>query len=511
MGGLFGSVSKSDCTQDVFYGTDYHSHLGTKRGGLTLANGAGFDRVIHDITTSQFRSKFQTDIKQMHGKAGIGVISDYEDQPLIIGSHLGLYAIATVGRISNTSELVKKAFATRRTHLSEMSGDEVNPTELVATLINEEDTFEDGIRNVQEAVDGSCTLLLLSKHGLYIARDKYGRTPLVIGQKPGASAVTMETCALPNLGYQVTRYLQPGEIGRLTVDGFEQLRPGGDQMQICSFLWVYYGYPASSYEGINVEAVRYRCGAALARRDGAAVDMVAGIPDSGIGHAIGYSNEARIPYGRPFVKYTPTWPRSFMPTDQATRDLVAGMKLIPVREMIEGKRLLFCEDSIVRGTQLRDTIKRLYDCGAREVHMRAACPPLVHGCRFLNFSRSKSELDLAARRAIKQLEGDDKLPLSEYACTGSEKHCAMVEAIRRQLGLTTLAYQQLDDLVEAIGLPRQKLCTFCWDGADRRPCHAADPVAAHVRKGQELKEGLTTLAPPPVPQWQSVRHPAPQA
>ncbi len=508
MGGLFGSVSKSDCVTDLFYGTDYHSHLGTKRGGLAVANGAGFDRTIHDITTSQFRSKFQTDIRDMHGRLGIGVISDYEDQPLIIGSHLGMYAIATVGLIRNVDELARKAFLDRRTHFSEMAGGEINPTELVAAIINEEDTFADGIRHAQESIDGSCTILLLARDGIYAARDAYGRTPLAIGEKSDAFAVTLETCALPNLGYRVTKYLGPGEIVRLTADGVEPLRPPGDRMQICSFLWVYYGYPASSYEGINVEATRYRCGELLARHDDVAIDMVAGIPDSGTGHAIGYANRSRVAYGRPFVKYTPTWPRSFMPQDQATRDLVAGMKLIPIRELIEGKRLLFCEDSIVRGTQLRDTIRRLYDHGAKEVHMRPACPPLVHGCRFLNFSRSRSELDLAARRAIQHLEGDGEPRLAEYASAGSPKHCAMVEHIRRQLGLTTLKYQRLEHLVEAIGLPKEKLCTYCWDGVDNRSCPAPTRLGAH--DGGAPGAGPATRPAPHdgAGRWHSVRQPA---
>ncbi len=507
MGGLFGSVSTSDCVQDVFYGTDYHSHLGTKRGGLAIANETGFDRIIHDITTSQFRSKFQTDIKGMRGKWGIGVISDTEDQPLIIGSHLGVYAIATVGLIRNSEDLVTKVFDYRRAHLSEMSGGEVNPTELVATLINDEERFEYGIRNAQEVIDGSCTMLLLTSKGIYAARDKYGRTPLAIGQKPGAYAVTFETCALPNLGYQVTRNLGPGEIVRLTPDGVEQLKAPEDRMQICSFLWVYYGYPASSYEGINVEAVRYRCGAALARDDNVEVDLVAGIPDSGTGHAIGYSNQAKVPYGRPFVKYTPTWPRSFMPQDQATRDLVAGMKLIPIRELIDGKRLLFCEDSIVRGTQLRDTMRRVYDCGAREIHMRPACPPLVYGCPFINFSRSKSELDLAARRAIQHLEGGGEPHLGDYVDCRSDKYCAMVDYIGKQMGLTSLRYQRLDRLVDAIGLPKEKLCTYCWDGAD----HRAGTVSAHPSAGNNGAPsevgGADASKPAPTDPLRSVRRP----
>ena len=467
MGGLFAAASQEDCVHDLFYGTDYHSHLGTKRGGMAVVNGTGYARYIHDITNAQFRSKFEDDVRRMKGRRGIGVISDYEDQPLIIGSHLGAYAIVTVGLVRNAEELAQRAFSKRRIHFSEMGGGGINPTELVATLINQEASFVEGIQNVQDCVDGSCSLLLLTEEGIYAARDRYGRTPLVIGRKDGAYAVTLETCALPNLGYEVDRYLGPGEIVLVTEDGVEQKKPPVDRMQICSFLWVYYGYPASSYEGINVEAARYRCGAALARNDDVKVDMVAGIPDSGTGHAIGYSNEARVPHQRPFVKYTPTWPRSFMPQDQETRNLVAGMKLIPIQELIQGQRILFCEDSIVRGTQLRDTIRSLFDYGAREVHMRPACPPLVYGCKFLNFSRSKSELDLAARKAIKEL-GDREPDLAEYADDRSDRHAAMVERIRQQLNLTTLKYQRLDDLVAAIGLPKCKLCTYCWDGADNR-------------------------------------------
>jgi amidophosphoribosyltransferase len=492
MGGLFAAASREDCTHDLFYGTDYHSHLGTKRGGLAMANGSGYTRFIHDITNAQFRSKFEDDIGRMHGHRGIGVISDYEDQPLIIGSHLGAYAIVTVGAVQNVNALAQKAFGERRIHFSEMSGGEINPTELVATLINQESSFVDGIRNVQESVDGSCSLLLLTKEGIYAARDKYGRTPLVIGRKAGAWAVTIETTALPNLGYEVDRYLGPGEIVLMTQDGVERKSPPGDRMQICSFLWVYYGYPASSYEHTNVEVVRYRCGAALARNDNVKVDLVAGIPDSGTSHAIGYANEAGVPYQRPFVKYTPTWPRSFMPPDQETRNLVAGMKLIPIRDLIKGKRLLFCEDSIVRGTQLRKTIRSLFDHGAKEVHMRPACPPLVFGCKFLNFSRSKSELDLAARKAIKEINGRHPC-LSEYADCRNAKYCAMVERIRHQLGLTTLKYQKLDDLVAAIGLPKEKLCTYCWDGVDNRQGLVRDHHVAAKAKPQpaRIDPGLT--------------------
>lgn len=464
MGGFFGVVSRQDCVQDLFYGTDYHSHLGTKRGGLAVLNDKSFQRHIHDITNAQFRSKFESDIGRMHGKRGIGVISDYEDQPLIIGSHLGVYAIVTVGVIRNLQALAKKALS-NKTHFSEMGGAEINPTELVATLINQESTFAKGIRHAQQAIEGSCSMLLLTAEGVYAARDMLGRTPVILGRKDGSVAATLETCAFPNLDYQMERELGPGEVVLLTEDGFQQVLPPGDKMQICSFLWVYYGYPASSYEGRNVEAVRNRCGAALARNDNVQIDVVAGIPDSGTAHAIGYANEARKPYQRPFVKYTPTWPRSFMPQDQSVRDLVARMKLVPIRDLIAGRRLLFCEDSIVRGTQLRDTIRRLFDCGAKEIHMRPACPPLVHGCRFLNFSRSRSELDLAGRKAIKELEGADDKNLPEYANSDSPRHCRMVERICKTLGLTSLKYQRLDDLVASIGLPKEKLCTFCWDGA----------------------------------------------
>jgi len=466
MGGFFGVASRTDCVEDLFYGTDYHSHLGTKRGGLAAIHSGGFTRFIHDITNSQFRSKFEEDIRKMGGNRGVGVISDYEDQPLIIGSHLGAYAIVTVGVVRNGDALAQEAFKRRTTHFSEMAGGDVNPTELVATLINQEATFETGIARAQEAVSGSCSLLLLTKDGMYAARDRLGRTPVIIGRKDGAYAATMETCAFPNLGYEIDRYLGPGEIVRITEEGAEQRRPPGGKTQICAFLWVYYGYPASNYEGINVEVVRNRCGAALARREDREVDLVAGIPDSGTGHAIGYANEARVPYQRPFVKYTPTWARSFMPQDQSIRDVVARMKLIPVQELIEGKRLLFCEDSIVRGTQLKDIIERLYDCGAREVHMRPACPPLVYGCKFLNFSRSRSELDLAARTAMVALEGAADRHVEEYADEGSKRFQAMVEAVRKRLNLTSLRYQRLADLVEAIGLPKEKLCTYCWDGAE---------------------------------------------
>ncbi len=466
MGGFFGVVSKNDCVNDLFFGTDYHSHLGTKRGGMAVMGKTGITRIIHDISNTQFRSKFDDDLPKFRGCKGIGVISDYEDQPLIIGSHLGLYSIVTVGVIKNLEALARMAFEKRNTHFSEMSGGELNPTELVATLINQEANFVDGIYRVQESIEGSCSILLLTEKGIFDARDRLGRTPVVIGKKEDSYAAAFETCAFPNLNYEAVKFLGPGEIVHLTEEGYRTVQKPGSKMQICAFLWVYYGYPPSSYEGINVESVRYRCGAALARNDSTRIDIVAGIPDSGVAHAIGYANESKTPYQRPFVKYTPTWPRSFMPQDQSIRDLVARMKLIPVREMIEGKKILFSDDSIVRGTQLKDTVQRLFDYGAKEVHMRPACPPLVYGCKFLNFSRSRSALDLAGRTAIKEMEGSDEAHLEEYASGRGERYCAMVEKIRARLGLTTLQYQQLDDLIEAIGLPKDKICTYCWDGKE---------------------------------------------
>lgn len=466
MGGFFGIASYDDCIADLFYGTDYHSHMGTRRGGLAVVRDDGIFRVIHNIENSQFRTKFDPDLADLHSWAGIGVISDYDDQPVLIRSHLGNYAIVTVGAIKNTDELAREAFRKRHLHFAEMSSGEINPTELAATLINEEMSFEDGIEHLQNSIEGSCSLLILTDKGIYAGRDKYGRTPVVVGKKEGSVAVTLETCSFPNLGFEVDKYLGPGEIIFMTPEGYEQRKAPESKLQICGFLWVYYGYPASSYQGINVEWVRNRCGAALARRNPIEIDFVAGIPDSGVGHGLGYAAESGIPFRRPFVKYTPTWARSFMPQNQAVRDLVARMKLVPIRELIQDKRFLFCEDSIVRGTQLQDTIKRLYDCGAREVHMRPACPPLVYGCKFLNFSISRSEMDLAARRAIREVEGESVRDFSEYTHPESEKYRAMEEKIRKRLNLTTLKYQLLDDLVDAIGLPKDKLCTFCWDGRE---------------------------------------------
>jgi amidophosphoribosyltransferase len=469
MGGFFGVASKTDAIADIFYGTDYHSHLGTRRGGVAVVRPEGIIRTIHNIENAQFRSKFDDEVDRLRSPVGIGVISDTDDQPIYIHSHLGAYAIVTVAAVKNTEALVRHVFRQRRMHFAETYAGGVNPTELAAAIINQEDSFEAGIRSLQELVEGSCSLLILTGKGIYAARDRYGRTPVVLGQKGDqAFAVTMETCAFPNLGYEVVRDLRPGEVVFLSAEGFEDRVPPRDVLQVCAFLWVYYGYPASTYEGKNVEDVRYRCGAMLARRYPAAVDFVAGIPDSGVGHGLGFAAEAGLPFHRPYVKYTPTWARSFMPQNQDVRDLVAKMKLIPNRDLIRGKKFLFCEDSIVRGTQLKDTVQRLYDVGALEVHMRPACPPLVFGCKFLNFSMSRSELDLAARRAIREVEGDAVADLAPYTDYRTYKYQAMEERIRRRLNLTTLKYQRLEDLVTAIGLAKEKLCTYCWDGVEVR-------------------------------------------
>jgi len=449
---------------DLFYGTDYLSHLGTRRGGLLTNGRGGFVRSIHNIENAYFRNKFEPDLNEFSGGRGIGVISDTDAQPITISSHLGRFGIVTVGRINNLEALAEKNHA-KKQHFSEMSGIGINPSELVARLICNEDSFEAGIMRAQSEIQGSCSLLLLTEKGLYAARDRLGRTPLIIGKKDGAYAVTSETCAFPNLGYAVDNELGPGEVVFITADGHEQRTPPRDKMQVCAFLWVYYGYPASAYEGLSVEAVRYRCGRALAANDDVDIDFVSGIPDSGIGHAIGYAMEKRIPYQRAFVKYTPTWPRSFMPQNQTVRDLVAKMKLIPMKSQIEGKRILFCEDSIVRGTQLKDTVQILFDYGAAEVHMRPACPVLVYPCEFLNFSTSRSTLDLAGRKAIKEIEGVEDRYLTEYADSGSEKNLSMIETIRRSLKLSSLKFQQMNDLVAAIGLPKERLCTHCWDGS----------------------------------------------
>ena len=473
MGGFFGVVSKNDCVDDLFYGTDYHSHLGTRRGGMaTTGDNGEITRRIHDISNAQFRSKFSDEINDFVGNTGIGIISDYEDQPLLIYSHLGTYCLVTVGKINNARELIAEAFERGISHFSEMSGSELNQTEIVAMLINSQPSIEKGIEFAQEKIDGSCSLLVMIENSIYAARDALGRTPVIIGEKEDSFAVTMETSAFPNLDYSLKHELGPGEIVKITAEQVVQKKAASSKMQVCSFLWVYYGYPSSSYEGINTEDVRYRNGQFIAEIDeedhDVEIDLVCGIPDSGVGHALGYSNAAGIPYRRAFVKYTPTWPRSFMPQNQRKRNLVARMKLIPVQELIKDKSLLFCDDSIVRGTQLQDTVDRLLERGATKVHMRSACPPLVFGCKFLNFSRSRSALDLVARRAIEEIEGgsvsDDVI--KEYTVTDSEKYHKMLEVIRRKLKLGTLKYQKLEKLVEAIGLPKEKLCTYCWDGQE---------------------------------------------
>jgi len=464
MGGVFGCALRRDCVSDLFYGTDYLSHLGTRRGGMGVMGATGFQRSIHNIEDAYFRTKFEADLSKFAGCMGVGVISDTDAQPMVISSHLGSFAIVTVGKICNMQELSQEAFRNRR-HFSEMSSQGINATELVAHLVCQESSFEAGIARAQQAIRGSCSLLLLTEKALYAARDRLGRTPLIVGRKPEGYAVSSETCAFPNLGYEVDTYLGPGEVLRITPEGREQVVNPGEKMQVCSFLWVYYGYPASVYEEINVEEVRYRCGQALAERDSVEIDFVSGIPDSGIGHALGYANNKKIPYRRAFVKYTPTWPRSFMPQSQRVRDLVARMKLIPIRSLIEGRRILFCEDSIVRGTQLQDNIQVLFDYGAKEVHMRPACPTLIYPCEFLNFSTSRSTLDLAGRKAIKEIEGREDSDLEAYATAESEKNLAMIEKIRSRLKLSSLVYQRMEDLVAAIGLPKEKLCTHCWDGS----------------------------------------------
>ena len=467
MGGVFGTVSRNDCIKDLFYGIDYHFHLGTKRGGMAAWNGQQFVRTIHSIESDYFRSKFEPDLIKFSGNLGIGVISDSDSQPLVIGSHLGTFAIVTVARITNMDELTQQAYG-RHQQFSESTSGAINPTELVATLISQADTFEDGIRQAQEQIQGSCTMLLLTKDGIYAARDRRGRTPLAIGAREDGFAVASESCAFPNLGFETRQEVGPGEIVFLAPEGIEQRRPPLDAMQVCSFLWVYYGYPASSYEGTNVETVRYRCGCALAKNDDIVPDYAAGIPDSGIGHALGYAHCKHIPYKRPYVKYTPTWPRSFMPQNQKMRDLVANMKLIPLKSLIADQRILFCDDSIVRGTQLKDNVEDLFAAGAAEVHMRIACPTLIFPCDFLNFSTSRSTLDLAGRRAITAIENTEEPGaevMQEYATAGTARNQAMVERIRSRLHLTTLKYQTMDDLVQAIGLPKEKLCTHCWDGS----------------------------------------------
>jgi len=467
MGGFFGVVSKKDCVFDLFFGIDYHSHLGTRRGGMVVYGEDGFNRSIHNIENAPYRTKFENDVLKMKGNIGIGCISDFEPQPLIVKSHHGTYAITTVSKINNSQELQKMLFENGCSHFLEMSGGDINPTELVASLINKKENLVDGIQYALDSIDGSLTLLLMNEKGIYAARDKYGRTPAVIGHKQDSYAVSFESFAYLNLGYNDYKELGPGEICVITNEGVKTLVKPGDKMRICTFLWVYYGYPSSSYEGISVERMRYNCGKYIAMRDNVDADVVAGVPDSGTAHAVGYSNQSGIPFSRPFIKYTPTWPRSFMPTIQEKRDLIAKMKLIPVHDLIEGKKLLLLDDSIVRGTQMRETTEYLFQSGAKEVHIRSACPPLVYGCKYLNFSRSKSEMELITRRVIAKLEGDvtDEI-LKEYTNPDSEKYKNMVEAIRKELKFTSLAFNRLDDLKKACEIDENKLCTYCWDGKE---------------------------------------------
>lgn len=469
MGGFFGVASKNDCLFDLFFGTDYHSHLGTRRGGLAVYGEKGFDRAIHNIENAPFRTKFDKDMQEMKGNLGIGCISDYEPQPLIVRSHHGTYAITTVGKINNTEEITNTIFEKGNTHFLEMSGGDINPTELVASIINQKDNLIDGIRYAQELIDGSMTLMLLTPKGIYAARDRMGRTPVIIGRKEDAYCITFESFAYLNLGYEDYKELGPGEIVVVTPDEVRTLVHPGKDMKICTFLWVYYGYPSSSYEGMSVEQMRYNCGEKMAERDHVKPDIVAGVPDSGTAHAVGYANKSGIPFSRPFIKYTPTWPRSFMPTIQTKRNLIAKMKLIPIHQLIKDKSLLLIDDSIVRGTQLRETTEFLYQSGAKEVHIRPACPPLIYGCKYLNFSRSTSDMDLITRRVISRLEGTDSVPeevLQEYADPNSKKYEIMVEEIRKELNFTSLKYNRLDDLLDSVGIEPCKLCTYCWNGKE---------------------------------------------
>lgn len=471
MGGLFGVASKSSCVLDLFFGIDYHSHLGTRRGGMAVYDEEkGFDRSIHNIENSPFRTKFDRDVAELQGNMGIGCISDSEPQPLLVRSHLGNFSITTVGKINNMDELIAHSFKNGNTHFLEQSGGSVNPTEMVASLINQKQSIVEGIRYAQEMIDGSMTMLLLTPKGIYAARDRLGRTPLIVGKKEGACCVSFESFAYVNLGYEDYKELGPGEVVFITPEDAESVVDPGEEMRICSFLWVYYGYPTSTYEGVNVEEMRYHCGDILARRDQGEVqpDIVAGVPDSGIAHAIGYANRSGVSFARPFIKYTPTWPRSFMPTQQSQRNLIARMKLIPVHNLIKDKSLLMIDDSIVRGTQLRETTEFLYRNGAREVHIRPACPPLLFGCKYLNFSRSKSEMDLITRRIIAEREGEnvDKKTLADYANPDSANYKEMVEEIRKKLNFTTLKYHRLDDLKKSIGISPCKLCTYCWNGQE---------------------------------------------
>ena len=470
MGGFFAAASKDDCVFDLFYGVDYHSHLGTRRAGMAVYDEEdGFDRAIHNIENAPFRTKFSGESNSMHGKLGIGCISDYEPQPVLVRSQHGTFAITTVGKINNAEEIVENIIK-QKVHFFELGSGEINQTELVAAIINQKDNFIEGIKYAQEIIDGSMSMLILTPKGIYAARDKLGRTPIVFGKKDNGYCASFESFAYLNLGYKDYKELGPGEIVVMTPDSVKTLVAPGDKMKICTFLWIYYGYPSSSYEGASVEDVRYNCGKHLARRDGSNVkpDLVAGIPDSGIAHAIGYSNESGVQFSRPFVKYTPTWPRSFMPTHQNKRNLIAKMKLIPIHDLIDGKSLLLIDDSIVRGTQLRETTEFLYESGAKEVHIRTGCPPLLYGCKYLNFSRSTSEMELITRRVIKELEGGDPddATLAEYADPNSEKYKTMVEKIGETLHFTTLSYHRLDDMLDSVGIDPSKLCTYCWNGKE---------------------------------------------
>ena len=474
MGGFFGAVSHQDVTLDIFFGVDYHSHLGTRRGGMIIHDAKdGFQRQIHSIENTPFRTKFEKDLSDFHGCSGIGCISDTDPQPLLVRSHLGLYAITTVGIINNAEELIQRYFSDHGHQFMAMSSGKVNSTELAAALINQKDDLVSGILHAQEEIDGSLTLLLLTEQGEIIAaRDRLGRLPVLVGQNDSGCCVSFESFAYHKLDYHDAYELGPREIVRITADGFETLSPAGQEMKICGFLWTYYGYPNSNYEGINVEVMRYRNGEIMARDEVARgqlpkVDYVAGVPDSGVPHAIGFANRSGKPFARPFVKYTPTWPRSFMPTNQDVRKQVAKMKQIPVPELIEGKKLLFVDDSIVRGTQLRETVEFLYESGAEEVHMRSACPPIMYSCKYLNFSRGNSDMDLLARRTVQELEGDEgQQHLEEYADGTSERGQCMLKTICEKFGFTSLGYQSLDGLLEAIGLDRDQVCTYCWNGKE---------------------------------------------
>lgn len=470
MSGFFGVASTENCVLDLFFGTDYHSHLGTRRAGMTVyGKEYGFKRAIHNIENTPFRTKFDKDLDSFKGNLGIGCISDFESQPLLVHSHLGSFAITTVGKINNLEELVSDCFENGMTHFYEMSTGGINPTELTAAMINQKETFEEGLKYVQDKVEGSLSVLILTPEGIYASRDKLGRTPIILGKKDTGYCITFESSAFLNLGYTYVKDLGPGEIDFITPYGAEVRKEPGDKMKICSFLWVYYGYPTSTYEGVNVEVMRNRCGKILATRDtNIDVDSVAGVPDSGTAHAVGYSNEKHIPFTRPFIKYTPTWPRSFMPTNQSQRNMIAKMKLIPVADLIRDKKLLLIDDSIVRGTQLGETTDFLYESGAREVHVRPACPPILYGCKYLNFSRSTSEMDLITRRVIRDLEGDDvsEETLQKYADPDSEEYANMLEEIRRRSKFTSLRYHRLDDMIESIGLDKCRLCTYCWDGKE---------------------------------------------